>query len=220
MLKNKHQAGKELIMIFRTRGYLPHLQTSNETYFVTFRIEDSLPKALVIRWKNELEYQKKLAGNDLENINELQRKYFFKVDDYLDKNQGSSWLKDSNIAKVVAEALKKFDGQRYSLHAWTIMPNHVHVLISLHKDFSLGSLLHSWKSFTANQANQLLGRSGSFWQREYYDRAIRSERQFEFTVRYIFNNPVKAGLCKEVYQWPWSGCSEEILPKIKQFFLV
>jgi REP element-mobilizing transposase RayT len=100
------------------------------------------------------------------------------------------------------------------------MPNHVHVLISLHKDFSLGSLLHSWKSFTANQANQLLGRSGSFWQREYYDRAIRSERQFEFTVRYIFNNPVKAGLCKEVYQWPWSGCSEEILPKIKQFFLV
>jgi hypothetical protein len=74
MLKNKHQAGKELIMIFRTRGYLPHLQISDETYFVTFRIEDSLPKALVIRWKNELEYQKKLAGNDLENINELQRK--------------------------------------------------------------------------------------------------------------------------------------------------
>ncbi len=98
------------------------------------------------------------------------------------------------------------------------MPNHVHVLFTQLEDWSLSKILHSWKSFTVKQANKLLGSSGCFWQPEYFDRLIKSERQFEFTLRYILNNPVKAGLCKEFQEWPWFGLSSDTIPLVNRFF--
>jgi REP element-mobilizing transposase RayT len=97
----------------------------------------------------------------------------------------------------VAGALRYYEGQHYTLHTWTIMPNHVHVLFTVLEEFSLSKIVHSWKSFTANQGNRLLQRFGRFWQPEYYDRLIRNERQFEFTFRYILTNPVKAAFAKK-----------------------
>ncbi len=98
------------------------------------------------------------------------------------------------------------------------MPNHVHVLFTLSESSSVSSILFSWKSFTAKQANKLLGISGRFWQPQYFDRQIKSERQFEYTLRYILNNPVKAGLCKEFQEWPWYGCSPDMMQLVDRFF--
>ena len=79
------------------------------------------------------------------------------------------------------------------------MPNHVHVVFRPIGNHQLAAILHSWKSYTANAANRILKRTGSFWQREYYDHLIRNEEDFLRIVRYVMNNPVKAGL----RDWPW-----------------
>ena len=101
-------------------------------------------------------------------------------------------------------ALRFFDGDRYRLGEFVIMPNHVHVLIELLSQHSLGSIVSSWKRFSARAANQVIGRSGPFWQDDYWDTYIRDERHFESTVGYIENNPVKAGLVGAAEDWPWS----------------
>ena len=100
------------------------------------------------------------------------------------------------IATFLEEALIRFDGQRYHLHAWCVMPTHVHVLVSPKDGCTLSEILHSWKSFTAKAANRALGRKGSFWAEERSsDRAIRDDVHYRTAHAYIVNNPVKAGLC-------------------------
>jgi REP element-mobilizing transposase RayT len=202
-------------MISRSRGYLPHIVSSEATYFVTFRLADSLPTTLLVQWKQELEYLKTLKGVETAKLHD---EYYSKIENYLDTNKGNCWLKDPKIAWLVRNALRYFDGNRYCLHAWTIMPNHVHVLFTLASESNVSSILHSWKSFTAKQANKLLETSGRFWQPEYFDRLIKTSRQFEFTLRYIANNPVKAGLCKEIHEWPWFGCSPDMMEVVRRFF--
>jgi REP element-mobilizing transposase RayT len=85
------------------------------------------------------------------------------------------------------------------------MPNHVHVLIQLREGYPMHKIIHSWKSFTANEANKLLGLKGPFWYHEYYDRFIRDQRHFDNAVRYIHENPVKAGLVEKPEDWPFSS---------------
>jgi REP element-mobilizing transposase RayT len=93
------------------------------------------------------------------------------------------------------------------------MPNHVHVVFCPMPDripaarelTPLAAILHSWKSFSAQAANRALGRTGAFWQREYYDHLIRDEADYKRCVNYTLNNPVKAGLCETWEAWPWTG---------------
>ena len=87
-------------------------------------------------------------------------------------------------------------------------PTHVHVLAAQVEGWSLASVIHSWKSFTANRANTLLARQGSFWARDYFDRAMRDEAQAERAHLYIEANPVTAGLCASPRDWPWSSASD------------
>ena len=79
------------------------------------------------------------------------------------------------------------------------MPNYVHVVARIFVNYSLASVVHSWKSFTGKKANDLLGCQGAFWQREYYDHLIRNENEFQRAIQYVADNPVKAGL----KNWPW-----------------
>jgi REP element-mobilizing transposase RayT len=101
----------------------------------------------------------------------------------------------------VEQALLRFDGQRYHLHAWVVMPNHVHVLLTPLEGWTLSSVMHSWKSFTSKLANQVLGRRGKFWQEDYFDRYTRDSHHFQHQIEYIDSNPVKAGLCERTEQW-------------------
>ncbi len=177
----------------RSRGRLPHWERDEATYFVTFRLFDSLPAVALERIK-----QTKPGGD-----------YAERLDAYLDRGSGASFLKDPRVAKLVVDALRHFDGARYHLHAWCVMPNHVHVIFSVlparTPALRLSSIIQSWKSFTAKEANRLLARTGSFWQREYYDHLVRDDEDFVRCIEYTINNPVKAGLCESWEDWPASG---------------
>ena len=85
------------------------------------------------------------------------------------------------------------------------MPNHIHALIKVLPDHSLTNIVHSWKSFTAHQANRLLKRKGIFWQLDYHDRYIRDDKHYQSAIKYIHNNPVKAGLVASAEQWLYSS---------------
>ncbi|PWT87523.1 MAG: hypothetical protein C5B54_12195 [Acidobacteria bacterium] len=125
------------------------------------------------------------------------------------------------MLKCVVGALKHFDGSRYKLHAWCVMPNHVHVVFTVEKNSEVADrdgvryselipILHSWKSFTAHEANKILQTYGKFWQDEYYDHLIRNDDDFAHSIEYTLNNPVKAGFCKLWKEWLWSGCSQKV----------
>jgi putative DNA methylase len=130
------------------------------------------------------------------------------IEQALDRGQGEAFLADERIADVVERTILHFDGERYALHAWVIMPNHVHVVATPLGSATLAQIAHSWKSFTATTANRLLGRKGTFWAREYYDRAIRDEVHFANATTYVEMNPVKARLCARPELWRFSSAWE------------
>jgi REP element-mobilizing transposase RayT len=188
-----------------SRGYLPHWDHPGMIQSVNFRLGDSMPASVIENWKNELgllpENGRQDAGAPRKHAVELRRR----IEEYLDAGYGNCWLNRPDVARLVECALFHFDGQRYLLLAWCIMPNHVHVMIETREGFTLAGILHSWKSFTANQANQLLKRRGEFWQREYLDRYIRHAEHYQQAVAYIEENPVKAGLARVKTDWPWGS---------------
>jgi putative DNA methylase len=179
-----------------SRGYLPHFDLGCVPQGITFRLADSLPFAKYKALCDQLEKMSKARADE---------EKFLGVDNLLDAGFGASHLAKPNIAAMVESALLFFDGSRYQLHAWAIMPNHVHVLLTPKPDESLPGILHSLKSFTANRANKLIGSSGAFWQREYFDRLVKDETQYYATIEYIENNPVKAGLCSHSIDWKFSS---------------
>lgn len=131
--------------------------------------------------------------------------YRKRVERYLDAGHGECWLKDERIADLLEESLKFHNGKKYRLSSWVVMPNHVHFLVTPLEGNDLSGILHTLKSYTAHEANKILGRSGQFWQREAFDRYIRNEKHFSNTVRYIEENPVKARLCVHSSLWKYSS---------------
>ncbi len=177
-----------------SRGYIPHFDHPGLIQGITFRLADSLPF-----------HVRKSMAEELKNAdNSAQRARF---ETYMNAGYGACYLRDPRIASLVENALLHFDGARYRLIAWVIMPNHVHVLIETFEGYPLGNILHSWKSYTAKEANRILGRTGQFWFREYFDRYIRDERHLGRAIRYIHNNPVKAGLADKPEDWLFSSAS-------------
>jgi len=190
----------------RSRGYLPHLEDRKAVYFVTFRLADSLPKELTIQLRREKEAIEKAdtagttALGDNGRLQEL-RALLRKAERCLDGGVGRCDMRDSRAAQIVADAIRHFHGSRYELFAWCVMPNHVHVLFSPMGEHTLGSILHSWKSYSALKVNKVLARTGHFWQREYFDHLVRSEASSRKFMEYIRDNPKRAGL----RNWPWVG---------------
>lgn len=181
---------------WRSRGYLPHFESSTAPQSLIFRLAGSLPTPVLAQLEQELADMPK-AKADMERRKRIEK--------WLDQGKGVCWLAEPKIAKVVADAILHLDGARYELHAWVVIPNHVHVLFSPFATSTLAAVTHSLKSFTAKEANRRLGRTGPFWQREYYDRAIRHLEHFRTEVAYIEANPVKAGLCNRIEDWPYSS---------------
>jgi len=130
-----------------------------------------------------------------------------RVEAYLDQGHGNCYLKDSRIATIVQDALLFHDQTKYRLAAWSVMPNHVHLLCTPCEEHHLAEIMHSLKSYTASQANKLLDHKGRFWQKEYFDRYARNARHYANVVSYIENNPVKAWLCENPEDWPFSSAS-------------
>ncbi len=182
------------------RTHLPHVEAGAVPQHICFRLADSLPQSLLQQWDDEL---RRLP--ETQQRNERRRR----IEAALDQGHGACWLNHPEIAALVRDALRYFDGDRYHLHGWVIMPNHVHVLVTLRDDYSLSGVVHSWKSYTAQRANKIRGRNGAFWYVDYFDRFMRDEKHFATTLDYIHWNPVKAGLCAEPGDWRWSSYREQ-----------
>jgi len=187
-------------------AYLPHWIQKGATYAVTFRLADALPAQVLADYEFERRdialraRQQKRELTEVERA-ELARLFSEKIEHYLDAGHGECWLRDERAARVMRDALLRFQGERYELAAWCIMPNHVHVIVTPKPPHMLSQILHSWKSFTAKAANQVLQRQGPFWQPESYDRLIRSEEELRNQVRYVAENPARARL----KDWAWVG---------------
>ena len=201
---NESPHGQDAHVTFEVRqgAYLPHWTLSHGgIYAVTFRLADSLPKMILerlLRERETLTRSSELSKGDTARAAHLHSE---KIEAYLDAGSGECWLKCDGVSALMTNALKHFDGVRYRLHAWCVMPNHVHVLVEPLTGHRLIDIVHSWKSFVANGANRLLKRSGAFWQPEYDDHLIRDEADYAHAVWYIGQNPLKAGLSN----WPWVG---------------
>ena len=186
--------------VWRSRGYLPHYDELGKMQSITFRLADSLPQSKLIRLKEELLHLP-------QKEQEIERRKW--IERWLDAGMGCCALRHPRVAEIVQETLLRFDGERYRLMAWCIMPNHVHVLIEARME--LGKIVQSWKSYTgrwalAHNAELGLGVPGKhFWIREYWDRFIRNKKHFEAVVDYIHANPVKAKLCRSSEKWMWSS---------------
>ena len=181
---------------WHSRGYLPHFDGRAIPQFITLHLADSIPNKVIQCWEQELRH----LGDEQDRIL-LQKR----IERYLDQGYGNAFLKDTEVAKIVQDSLLKFDGVRYSLFSWVVMPNHSHSLLTRFEDRELAQLMHSHKSYTAHEANKLLNRTGQFWMDEYFDRYIRNAEHFRNAIKYIENNPVKAGLCSKPGDWPFSS---------------
>jgi REP element-mobilizing transposase RayT len=181
---------------FYTRQYLPHFDGGAIPQFVTFHLADCFSTELLQRWEEKLAY--------LPPEQQRQKRAQL-VDYYLDEGTGNAWLRDPYLAGLVEDALCYFHGERYVLHAWVVMPNHAHTLLTPFSGFRLEKITHSWKSYTAHAAMKYSQRQETFWYPESYDRFMRDDRHFANTLSYIEMNPVKAGLCRTPEDWRWSS---------------
>ncbi len=179
--------------IWRSRGYLPHIDDKGLVQFITFRLADSVPKEVLESWHDE-----QRRGEISEAT------YRRRVETYLNQNYGSGALRDPRIARELQETLLKC-GERYRWLAWTIMPNHAHILLECIGGPTVAKVMHSIKSYTAHAANRILDRKGRFWSKEYFDRYVRDRRHYISVVGYIEENPVKARLCRAPELWPFSS---------------
>jgi len=180
---------------------LPHWQQGKATQFVTWRLGDALPQAKLDQWKQKKDSWVSLHPKPWDHQTEDEYYMLFedRLEKYLDSGYGSCLLRNEQPRQIVANALMHFDEKRYNLWAFVIMPNHVHALFSIYKPYVLKQITHSWKSFTAKAINRQLGKSGSVWQEESWDRLIRNEEHFFRCLSYIQGNPEKARLSPNEY---------------------
>ncbi|MGJ3241487.1 MAG: transposase [Opitutales bacterium] len=147
---------------------------------------------------------------------EIERQRFMTLDRCLDRGEGPCPLRHPSAAGALAAFLRK-GYQRWLFPVWVIMPNHVHLLARpTGKDRALKPFLRQLKGRTAHDLNRLLGRSGPFWQRDSFDRWIRSARHLNACRRYILNNPTKAGLGDD-YRWVDGGNDREWRALVERF---
>jgi type I restriction enzyme R subunit/putative DNA methylase len=205
----KQQNEHNPILKVRHGAYLPHITLDRAVYSVTFRLADSLPESVLHKWKAEREDMPRLASRLNRPLSAAEEKrlrevFSLEVEEHLNRGFGACWMNRDAVASAVAETLHFFDHQRYCLLAWCVMPNHVHSVIQPQDGHELPDIVHSWKSFSAKRANQVIGRKGRFWHTEYYDHVIRNETDLAHAVEYALGNPEKAGLMK----WKWTGCAD------------
>ena len=211
-------------VIYKNR--LPHIAPVGATFFVTFRLGDSLPLKIITALKDQLEEAIKhiKAGKSRGDIQKIRKQYsvfFKKYDQQLDQYpHGKCYLKIPEIAEIVQSKLHSMDRDLYDLIAYTIMPNHVHILIDtliqliddqglildeVPENYNqLDNIMRLIKGSTAFDSNKALKREGTFWQKDSFDHFVRNEDELNNIIEYILQNPVKAGLVENWEDYPYN----------------
>ena len=183
----------------RSRGYLPHIDGEGLTQFVTFHLADALPQSALEEMRAAVA---KLPEG--ERKKELGRR----VEAYCDAGEGECQLRDPRVARLLQEKLFEFHDKLYRLHAWCVMPNHGHVLLTPRPGVSLATGMQRIKGGSSFEINRLLKREGRLWQPESYDVWIRDETHFYGVRKYIEWNPVKAKIVRDPVLHPWSSANQ------------
>ncbi len=184
--------------------HLPHYQPPGATFFITFRLAGSLPAVAIQR----LTMEKQLLEREIETISDpgvrgpaiykLQKRLFAKWDAELHASKYPDWLSNPDVAQLIADNMHNLDEQLYTLEAYCVMPNHIHMVCTPYESengsVSLARIMQLLKGRTSRQANLLLGRNGAFWQHESYDHVVRDNLELERIIQYVINNPGKAAL--------------------------
>jgi REP element-mobilizing transposase RayT len=191
-----------------SHGRLPHWEQPGTVCYITFRTWDSLPRSVVAEllarrdeWlrahdidPTEPDWEVTLERLSHELRTEFQRVRAERWEGALDRCSGTCPLRAPALARVVADSLEHFDGERYTLFDYVVMPNHVHLLAAFESFGAMRDQCTSWKHFTGTRLNRALGRTGRFWESESFDHLVRSDKQFERLRDYIADNPAAARL--------------------------
>ncbi|MDA0840816.1 MAG: hypothetical protein O3B01_22780 [Planctomycetota bacterium] len=200
---------------------LPHWDVPGASYFVTACLAGSIPASGMLNLKK---YRERLAGqkspDDLTEddwLDRIHKLVFARLDQFLDNEPAARHLRDPRLADQVRRSLYHFAGERYDLIAFVVMESHYHWLFRPKASYEMElvarqddrsareSIMHSIASYTANQCNKLLGRTGQFWEDESYDHCPRDGAEAMRILDYIENNPVVAGLVPRPEDWPFSS---------------
>ncbi len=194
-----------------TRRNLPHWLVADHSYFVTLRLKGSLPKHVVEAFRAQRASLRNSGVDKSEALN-LARKQFASIERILDSVSDVQWLENRAVASIVWKSLDWLRGRGWMIYAGVLMTNHLHLLMRNEEGRTQNMLedLARFKNYTAREVNPILNRSGAFWAREDFDHWIRSREKFEGTVRYIANNPVRAGLVPDWKDWPWCVVDESV----------
>jgi type I restriction enzyme R subunit len=193
---------------------LPHWSQPGTITFITWRTWDSLPERVIRQWQSEgdawlkkrgidpsaPDWQNQLQRQDVSLVKEFKRILADRWNDHLDDCHGACVLRRPELSGIVADSLRHFDGDRYELTDFVVMPNHVHILAAFPCTEGLLAQCESWKHFTATKINRLLGRKGRLWQQDGFDHLVRSQEQFVYLRGYLANNPKKAKLKPDEYR--------------------
>lgn len=178
---NKHE------VMTVTMGHLPHVSQRQKLYAVTFRLHDSLPKNVIQSYINEC--VARYGENEPDFKSKREMLLHKKMMEYMDMGYGECQLKNPDVRKIIEEAFRSIHDKMALVHAYVIMPNHIHVVLETKEELKIQEVMHILKGNTALKINRLLQREGYVWQREYYDRIIRNQTHYENAIRYIINNP-------------------------------
>ena len=186
-----------------TERYLPHWQWNGGVYFVTWRLADAISQTLLRQWAEDrriwLEQHPKPW--DATTRVEYQRSFPRRLESWLDSGYGSCLLRNPACSGIAAKVMRKFDGERYDIASFVIMPNHVHALFQLRGQTKIHPLLKAWKGTSAREINKHLGRQGTLWLDESRDTSIRSQDHLVRSYLYARRNPELAGLQAGEYHY-------------------
>jgi putative transposase len=179
--------------------HLPHWRQQGATYFVTYRLADSLPEATVdaLREERKIWLEQNPPPHDSGQRIDFAKLFSLKLERGLDAGSGSCSLADAGNARVVERALRHFVGERYHLFAYVIMPNHFHAIVKPLAAHDLDAIWEGWKRFTAHGLAKRGVLLRPVWFREGYDRIVRDTEHLDRVVRYLGRNPRQAGLCEK-----------------------
>jgi len=184
-----------------TRRRLPHWRQSGATYFVTFRMADSVPHTLLRQWRHERDIWLRLHPQPWreKDQREYESRFIDLIQQWLDAGMGVWYMRRPDVRAQVEHCSLHFDRESYNVDAFVLMPNHVHVVITPAPGHELSRLLQAIKGVSANRCNKLLKCKSTFWMDESYDHIVRDAKELAAFRNYIAANPAKAGLKPHEY---------------------